>query len=220
MPHAVRHARWRGPLLVVTLAAAFVLLYWLAVRTLPGQMYDAGFFGRVVGLRTVSGRVPELVRATLPTLLLGATTVPTVLAVTGRGWRRLLAAVLVVIVASAAAQLLKHRVLTRPDLGDHGYVENSYPSGHVAVVAALCVAVVLLWPGGPNRYVVAGGTLVAVLGAAANVASFAHRPSDVVGSLLLVAVVSVAVWWALRVRTAPPVTSRDDAPPATHVAAR
>jgi hypothetical protein len=219
MPHAVRRACWRRPLLLAVLMAAFVLLYWLAVHTRQGQLYDAGFFGRVWGLRAVSGRVPELARATLPTLLLGATAVPAVLAVTGRRWRRLLAAVLVVTVASAAAQVLKHQVLARPDLGDHGYVENSYPSGHVAVVAALCVAVVLLWPGGPTRYVVGGGAAVAVLGAAADVASFAHRPSDVVGSLLLVAAVSAAVWWALRLDTAPPVILRDDASP-THVAAR
>jgi membrane-associated phospholipid phosphatase len=220
MAHAVRRARWRGPLLFVALVAAFVLLYWLTVRTPQGQVYDAGFFGRVVGLRDVSGQVPELARETMPPLLLGAIAVPAVLAVAGRRWRRLAAALLVVVLGTASAQVLKYHVLARPDLGGHGYAENSYPSGHVAVVAALCVAMVLLWPGGPNRYVVVGGAALAVLAAGADVVSFAHRPSDVVGSLLLVAAVSVAVGSALRLGTAPPVTLHYDAGPSAHVVAR
>jgi membrane-associated phospholipid phosphatase len=214
MPHTVRRGHQRHPLLLVALVAAFVLVYWLAVRTHQGQLYDARFFGWVGGLRRLSGPLPELVRQAMPLVLVGATCVPAVLTIAGRRWRRLVAAVLVVAVACVAAQLLKHEVLTRPDLGDHGYVENSYPSGHVAVVAALCVAVVLLWPGGPNRYVVIGAATVAGLTAVADVVSFAHRPSDVVGSLLLVAAVTVAVRWALRLGTAPPVTVRDDTRPA------
>jgi hypothetical protein len=218
MPHTVRRGHQRHPLLLVALVAAFVLVYWLAVRTHQGQLYDEGFFGRAAGLRGVSGPVPALTRQAMPLLLVGACGVPAMLAIAGHRWRRLAGAALVVGIASGGAQLLKHHLFVRPDLGVHGYLENSYPSGHVAVVAALCVAVVLLWPGGPNRYVAAGGAAVAGLTAVSDVLSFAHRPSDVLGSLLLVAAVSVAVRWALQLDTAPPVTIPGVGPGRGHVA--
>jgi membrane-associated phospholipid phosphatase len=190
--------------LLAVLVVAFVTLYWLAVRTSAGQLYDAGFFGRVGALRALSGPAPALMRETSPYVLAGAVCVPAVLAVASRRWRRLAGASLVIVVATAGAHVLKDWLLIRPDLGDHGYAQNSFPSAHVAVVAALCVAVVLLWPDQPTWPVVTGAAGVAVLAAAANVVSYAHRPSDVVGSLLLVAAVTVAVAWGLRLTGTPP----------------
>ncbi len=193
----------RSALLLGALGGAFVLLYVVAVRTTTGQRLDAGSFAGVVVLHDAAWPFFAALRTELPLVLAGAALVLAVLAVLAGAWRRLAAAVIVPAVSAAGAQLLKQHLLARPGLGDHGYPENSYPSGHAAVVAALCIGIVLLWPGGAGRAMVAVGTGVALLGAAANVVTYAHRPSDVLGSLLLVAAVTVAVGWVLRPGASP-----------------
>lgn len=201
---AARAPRRRAVLLPVVTAAAFGLVYALAVRTGAGQRWDAGSFSDVVVLHDAAGGFFRLLRDSLP-LLLAVAVVPAGVAVAARAWRRLAAAAVVLAVSATGARVLRDHVLTRPDLGDNGYPQNSFPSGHVAVAAALCVAFVLLWPGGAGRAVVASWGTVAALSAVANVVTFAHRPADVVGSLLLVGTVAAATVQALRPEATPAV---------------
>ncbi|MEL7976752.1 phosphatase PAP2 family protein [Isoptericola sp. F-RaC21] len=198
-----------APLLVgAGLALGFVALYLLAVRTEVGQQLDDDALAATATLWDATVPLTRLVRAALPLLLAAVVLVPLARAVGARAWRRLAAAALVVGVSVLGSQLLKHVLLDRPDLGHQSIPENSYPSGHMAAVTALCVAVVLLWPGGASRAVVAGWSLVALVAVAVNVVSFAHRPSDVLGSLLLVGAVTAATWWGLRLGEAAPVPAR------------
>ncbi|MEN5074871.1 phosphatase PAP2 family protein [Isoptericola cucumis] len=202
------HASGTPALVGVVLGLAFAALYLLAVRTDAGQRLDDEALAATASLWDAAVPVTRLVRAALPLLLAAVVLVPLARAVGARAWRRLAAAALVVGVSALGSQLLKHVLLDRPDLGHQAIPENSYPSGHVAAVTALCVAVVLLWPGGASRAVVAGWSVVALVAGAANVVSFAHRPADVLGSLLLVGAVTGATWWALRLGDVPPVSVR------------
>ena len=192
----------------VVLALGVAALYLLAVRTDAGQRLDDDALAATASLWDATVPLTRLARAALPLLLAAVVLVPLARAVGARAWRRLAAAALVVGVSALGSQLLKHVLLDRPDLGHQSIPENSYPSGHVAAVTALCVAIVLLWPRGASRAVVAGWSLVALVAVAVNVVSFAHRPSDVLGSLLLVGAVTAATWWALRLGETAPVTVR------------
>ncbi|WP_139123135.1 phosphatase PAP2 family protein, partial [Cellulosimicrobium cellulans] len=126
-----------------------------------------------------------------------------VVALVRRAWRDLLAAVLVAAGTVGVAIGLRE-LLERPDLGGFGYAHQTFPSGHVAVVGGLCVAVWLLWPR-PSSRPAAGwaGLAVTAVAGLASVVTYAHRPSDVVGSLLVAAAAAVAVSWALDVPTVP-----------------
>ena len=93
----------------------------------------------------------------------------------------------VVVLSNLTVQLLKRVLVDKPDLGIQEAAANSFPSGHTAAAAA-GVAVVLLAAPARSRPV------VALLGAGATTATGVgtllngwHRPSDVVGALLVVA---------------------------------
>lgn len=76
--------------------------------------------------------------------------------------------------------------LPRPDHG-YSYVENTLPSTHMTLVAAAAVAIVLLWPTSLPGWLVPVLVALLVVAALGNVVGHAHRPSDVLASLLLVA---------------------------------
>ena len=90
----------------------------------------------------------------------------------------------------AVAELLK-LVLDRPGFLA-GTAGNSFPSGHVAAVAGLGVAVVVAVPGASRWFVAAlvAGPAAALTGLATVVMQW-HRPSGVVGSVLLAVTIGV-----------------------------
>lgn len=190
-----RPRAWQAVGLVAVLTAALAAVYGLFVLTPLGQRLDALGFGAVVS-EAPNGLAKTIRRdyiVALAVLVAGLG----VAALVERRWRNVAAAVLVVVGSSGCSVLLREH-LFRPDLGDHVYLHNTFPSGHTTAVAGLCVAWLLLWPGrvGPGHAVVAGA--LSVVAAAASVASYDHRPSDVVGSLLLVAAITVAACGSLR----------------------
>ncbi|GAA1491169.1 hypothetical protein GCM10009626_39150 [Brachybacterium sacelli] len=68
----------------------------------------------------------------------------------------------------------------------------SYPSGHTAVAAAFCLAILLSLPAGPGRRFGAVLTvLIVAITAWSRVALGLHHPSDVLASALLVPVTGV-----------------------------
>lgn len=178
-------------------AAAFfggllVALYLVAVRTAEGQFVDVRLFGLAQTgegtLETVAGGL----RRGLPVALAVCCAALAIPAVRHRRWWDVVAAAVVVGVSYPLSDLLQGLVLDRPYLGDHGYTQNTLPSGHVTVVASLGVAAVLL---APRRHRVPWALLVGLVAAvacAASVLGHAHRPSDVLASLLLVATVTYA----------------------------
>jgi len=205
----VTDRRHRGPVALAvsaTSAGLFAALFALAVLTGPGQRADVAGLALLTGPEPVLAGVARLVRALLPVVAAGALVAVLVVAVRRRAGARTLVAAGLPLVVLGLATVLRDVVLPRPFLGAHGYLHNTFPSAHTATLVATCVAVVLLLGRRPSRWVAALVGTSVLLAAWANVATQAHRPSDVVGALLLVGV--VAPWAVLASRPG----SRDGQP--------
>ncbi|MFF2451681.1 hypothetical protein [Isoptericola sp. NPDC058082] len=171
------------------LAAGFVLLYGAGVVAPWGQWVDAVAFSVLTGAGAMLHPVAAVAREVLVLGLGVVVAALAVRAVRDRRWRAL-AACLALAAAAVLALVLRGAVLPRPV---HevalGYPYNTFPSTHVAATAALAIALVVLWPGRARaghvvvREVAVAAVLVACV---VNVVAFAHRPVDVLGSLLLV----------------------------------
>ncbi|SNT59456.1 PAP2 superfamily protein [Asanoa hainanensis] len=197
-------------------AIAFGLTWLVFVRTAAGQVVDGrllpradqgGGYAQDTVLYGPAARV--LGRFGNP-LLIGALVVAiVVLALLVRRFRAGLAGA-VVVVASAGAAALAKQEIARPELGVvDSSTHNSFPSGHVALAAALLLGFLLVVPARFRWWVaVPGATGVSVIAAATMIAGW-HRFSDVAGSVLLVATVyflvaSVLARWPGRHEPADP----------------
>lgn len=129
---------------------------------------------------------PVLNTVTLPVIVV-ALLVAAVLAVLQR--HTSMAVHLVVLVAGAAlsTQAVKLLVMDRPVLASGlDVTPNSFPSGHATLAAAIAVALTLASPRrfrGPVAVLGAAWTAIAGIG---TIAGGWHRPSDVLGALLIV----------------------------------
>jgi hypothetical protein len=189
-------AWWRGfsryETAAVTLGVAiptvtFVLLYLLAVRTTTGQWLDGEVVGRAhVVPEEVRAAVSLVTRRMLPWGLGCLAAALGALAVLRRRWRSVVAALLTTVASGLLAVVLQSTVLERPELGGAGYAHNTLPSGHVAVTVAVWVSLLVLWPRPQPRTLMAFTPVVLVLACTGSVIGLAHRPSDVVASVLLV----------------------------------
>lgn len=191
-------------LLGVALVAVVVDLeiYVVAVRTIAGQRLDAELFGRFQ--HVPGGASSTAIRNTIPALLAVALAALAAYGLWRRRWTTVVAHTLAVAVTLASAEVLK-QVLARPYYGTFAYTQNTFPSGHMAFSAALAFAVLALWPRRPSRVVIGGTAAVLAVEALYNVVGFAHRPSDVLGALLLavaVAACAAAVVAATRRQSA------------------
>ncbi|MFF5180230.1 phosphatase PAP2 family protein [Micromonospora sp. NPDC000316] len=117
--------------------------------------------------------------------------------------RRLLAGVVgaALVVGAVLVSGAAKSALPRPDLAiQSSTTHNSFPSGHVAVAAALLLAYMLVLPGWARRWLALPGTAgVSVIGAATMIAGW-HRFSDVLGGVLLSATLFCLAAAALAAR--------------------
>lgn len=176
-------------------SVAFVVLYVGAVIWEAGQRMDAWLFGAAQQLNALGsdGALPWLARTALPVFLVLVLVACSVHAHGYRGWRPLVKAGAVITISVLLSRVLRDLVLWRPiHDGTYAYVHNTFPSTHVTFVAAALVAV---WWLAPRRSWWLGLLLVLVLGftALGNVTGHAHRPSDAIGSILLVAAVASVI---------------------------
>ena len=166
------------------MVVSFVVLagmYVLFVRTAHGQRLDEAAVARLgqdQPVRATLRTVHQWVTVALVALSVGACLVLTAVR---RRWLHSAGAATILVGANLTTEILKHRVLPRPDFG-YG-VANSYPSGHITVASSCVFAVLLLVPAN-RRWVVelAGSIGVALIGVGAVVAAF-HVPSDIIGGL-------------------------------------
>jgi membrane-associated phospholipid phosphatase len=182
-------ARWvtAGVLLV-----ACALLYAVAVGTAAGQTVDIRLFSAAQAWNPTLEPLVAPLRPGIPVVLAVACGA----AAAVRLWRAAPGPVVRVGVGvgvTVAVALLLKRVLERPYLGDAGYVENTYPSGHVAVSAALALALLTLCSPAAARALVLPVALVVAAACVVNVVGHAHRPADTLGALLLAAAVHATV---------------------------
>lgn len=167
-----------------------VLVYVTAVLTVPGQWLDDEVFGLAQDLPFAPLRpiLPTLGRRVVPAVGLAVVAGVGVWALMARRWIQVGRAAAVVAVSVALARGLRV-VLPRPDHG-YSYDANTLPSTHVALVAACVVAVLIMWPTPRPSWLALVGIALVCVACVGNVFGYAHRPSDVVASVLLVAAVA------------------------------
>lgn len=179
---------------VVLLMAAVVGLFALervAVGSARGQRLDDS------AMHTVWAGSPALrhLHSYLGNITVGTTALALLVCVVlaaVRG-RHAIAAGAVVLVAGSnlTTQFLKTRFFERPDFGFATI--NSFPSGHTTVAISAVLAAVLVAPALLRPMVVTLGSFAATLVGASTVVGGWHRPSDVIGALL------VSLAWAAAV---------------------
>lgn len=171
------------------LALCFAVLYVGGVVAPWGQWADAVLFSLLTGAGAGVRGVAGVLREGLVVVLGTTAAVVGLLALRGRRRGAVVAWAAVVVASVTLSSVLRDMVLTRPVHDEvFGYAYNTFPSTHVTVTTTLGLAVVALWPsrGGYARVVVREAVLVAVvLACLVNVVTFAHRPADVLGALLL-----------------------------------
>ncbi len=189
-----RATRWRGLALpalprasaraerigiAVLAAVAFGVVFAVAVwtehgRLAEGAVLDASTFATDSSLLGVVG-VASLAAACVGLVAIGL--------VRRRGDLALVA-VGVVAASTGVGQLLKHLVLSRPTLvAEQG---NSFPSGHMIAFAGVAAGLLVVLPVALRLVAAPVASVVLSLVAVRLVHDGWHRPSDVVGSLLLV----------------------------------
>ncbi|WP_427383669.1 phosphatase PAP2 family protein [Janibacter sp. G56] len=176
-------------------ALGFVGLYAVAVLTKPGQWADDRFFAlaQAVAVGPSQQWLPVLARDVLPGAMAVVVLIGAIRAVATGRWGAVLACLPIVVVPVLLGPFLRDVVLWRPQFG-YSYPENTLPSTHASAVVALTVAVAILWPRRPG-WIDRGLLLVVGLALVGNVVDYAHRPSDVVASLLLVGAVAALTGW-------------------------
>jgi membrane-associated phospholipid phosphatase len=183
----------------VAVASGVALLgvYLVFVRTREGQRVDQSaltHLGWSLHARETVSTVLDVITIGGMTLVLAACVL---VALARRRWSLAVGAVALVGTANLATQVLKHQILTRPDLGY--WKTNSLPSGHTTVVASITMAALLVVPRGARWLVaVVGSVSVAVTGVGTVVAGW-HRPSDVVAALFVTLAVGAAVLGVLTI---------------------
>jgi membrane-associated phospholipid phosphatase len=172
----------------VAAAAVLVAVYWLAVWTHTGQRFEDDVLNSVASGST--GRqeyISQLMLSTVRKGSLGAA-IAVILAFGwfGRRFVGVLGAGLVV--AAAATTQVLQRVVERPILLTRGYRrdDQSFPSGHTAIAMAIFAALVLVVPHRFRWYAVLVAAPAAIGMGIATVTVGWHRPSDTVGSDLIV----------------------------------
>jgi PAP2 superfamily len=175
--------------------ALLAVVYLLAVWTPAGQRFEDAVL-RAAG--TVAGTAEEA-RAVH---ILDAIAAPSVIAavilvlLTGVLRRRLMLGFLAVgvIAASILTAEILQRLVLRPVLLGHGYrrEDQSFPSGHAAVAMSVMCALVMVVPYRFRGLVVFLSYLWAASVGVATVTASWHRPSDTIGSDLIVIVFSCA----------------------------
>lgn len=174
--------------MVVLGGASVAALYVLFVRTRTGQRFDQAALLRIdtnpERTRDIVGVLSDL---TIGVILAVLAVCMVVSLLRGRLAYAIAAAVLVA-GANVTTQLLKHGLLTRPDLGYS--TNNSLPSGHTTVAVSLALALLLVAPRLSRGLLVLVGSVAATVVGVGVVVTGWHRPSDVLAS------VGVCLAWA------------------------
>lgn len=185
-----RNGLIRSVLIALGLAGAGVAAEIYFIRSASGQRLDASTFAAVSTLRETVGVWVDWLRLVLPGLAAGLAFIVLAFAVVRGRWRSAIAPICLVILTLVVSTALKDFLVTRPYFGDYGYPQNTFPSGHTAVTVAVLVAFYWLLPR-PRPLVTIPLTVLGSTAALFQVASYAHRLSDVIGGALLVGVIAV-----------------------------
>lgn len=195
-PAPPERVRVRGgvvaPILSLLVAAACVVatvaLARFAVGTASGQRLDQLILSGAQSQEDRFSALAELAVGSVSVpVIIGVLVLAVVLVLIRRRPGLLVPLAALVAGANVTTQVVKHLVVVREALGPGiDVTPNSFPSGHTALAASAAVALVLA--SGAARWLVA--LLGAVWTAGAGIGTLVlgwHRPSDVVGAILVVA---------------------------------
>lgn len=191
---------WPFVATAAALAVVFVAAYVFFVHGYMGQLLDEQARDGA-GL----GRFTEPAERVLEAVPLTSAALAVLAMLIGLVRRRGLATVVALAVVAAAnftTQVLKHQLLTRPDNGATGTWHNSFPSGHTTVIASAIFALFLVSAPRVRPFVAAIGALTVAAVGSLLVGTQWHRPSDIVGGILVVAIY-VLLGGAVLARRAP-----------------
>jgi hypothetical protein len=195
---------WPGPLaaraLVIAIAASIALfaLQWIALRTTDGQQLDQRALGAFQRRPWSHLNLPArlLSDVSVGTAIVACLVIGAIAMLRGRR-SYAFAAALLVVGANVTVQLLKHVVLERTALAV--IAPNSFPSGHVCVVASLVLAALLVLPSALRPVLAVPGAIWMTVMAVSTVIAGWHRVSDIVAALLVclgwAALAAIALGW-------------------------
>jgi membrane-associated phospholipid phosphatase len=160
-------------------------------------------------MRVILNGLPSDVRLTLDVfarraliLVLSPLAALLVLVAVVRGRHRgALVAVTLPLLLLPTALWLRDAAVQRPDRAVGGYDFNTFPSVHATAAFALLAGVVAVWPVAFRPWHVWLLVSTAFAAALGNVTWYAHRPADVLGSLLLVASLALCCWAVFQPRS-------------------
>lgn len=199
----------------VTMALAFLVVYWVSVRTVAGREFgDAALRGALLTRDAFSRTVDRVLDVVSVASLAGALALVATIALVRLARVTGLAALGLVVAANGSAWLLKHHLLPRPDLGLDEYTPatlNSLPSGHTTAVFSAVAAVLVVLPARWRPPAAIAGGMLALVTAMATMSAGWHRAADSVAAMLLVGFwtcVAVAVVVSLTGSRGPGATMR------------
>ncbi|WP_107772732.1 phosphatase PAP2 family protein [Nocardioides sediminis] len=177
-------------------AVAFVLVYYVSVRTVRGRsVSDAALRGAISSGASIQDTVEAILDIVSVGSLLGAVAMVAVIALVRLDRVRGLASIGVLVTANASTWLLKEHLLTRPDLGLDEIAPatlNSLPSGHTtAAFSAVAALMIVLPAAGRVPAALLGGAFVTVVALATMFAGW-HRTADAMAAFLVVGMCTMA----------------------------
>ncbi|MDO4613618.1 MAG: phosphatase PAP2 family protein [Actinomycetaceae bacterium] len=177
-------------------AAGLVWGLWATcVETVPGQMWDGAAMEAVGGVLAprISGYDRLLLAAVSVPTLVGLMVAAGIVALLRHRPALACRALVVIAASTVSTQVLKHLVLTRPDLGVTLGAPNSFPSGHVTAAATAATALtIVVTPRLRSVVAVAGAAWTTLMGYAVVLNGW-HRPSDVLAAIGVVGVWTLAL---------------------------
>jgi membrane-associated phospholipid phosphatase len=177
-------------------AAAFLLAYFIFVRTVSGQAAENGVVRSAQsGGGSTSDWAALLREGDNIAVLCVAAALLVAIALIRRRFALAVAGSAVLGGSLVGAHMSKMYVFGRPALASGGAVagHNSFPSGHVTAAMAVVLALTLVVPRRARLFVMVPGALGVAWVASATIALGWHRWSDTVGGCLLVAAVCCLV---------------------------
>jgi hypothetical protein len=179
--------------LAVVSLIAFWAVYLVFVHTYHGQRVD----DEALAGRAIAERGSDAAAQLLNTISVGSLVLAVALLI-AQGLLRnrpdlSVVAAAVIGCSVLSAELLKHVLLTRPDLAAGPLPAPSYPSGHTAVAFSVGVAATLCVPVHLRRRTAFIAVAYASAIGIATVAAGWHRPSDAAGAMLLVTMFAAVI---------------------------
>ena len=178
--------RAKNFLISIFLFILFVSLYWCSVRTQQGQIIDVSILYAHIDYSNI-------LKVSAYTLLTNATKIIVIcgvviivlIGVFKKKYKKTLLVVFLILFSNICTQVFKHFIFSYPDFSIVYSFKNSYPSGHVTLIASVMFGFILIMPTyykNLMRYI--SLIFIILFSVSVCVASW-HKISDVVGSLLL-----------------------------------